>query len=745
MPCEACAAIHFRPLKSHDFRQPQLFHVLHRNRQSFNKSLSEGCHLCLLISSQLDEYESDSDICDTLQAYIVLLRSGNVTNTTRVGDIRSIRVASRLGTAVLDVIQPLPDLYAFLQRGPDARSTNTSPSPQSTGRRPRKRRRLAVKKTTKTSNHDDVQDSSTEVSTGSSTNLRLAQIWLNECRKQHPQCRIDTPVTTKTPLPTRLINVEDINKPFLEEAGPNTKDPYIALSYTWGNNKRSLTLKSNYESYQHCLPVDDMPNTFADVIKVTKALDYKYVWIDAFCVIQDDSHDLERELPKMGDIYRYAEFTIYAEGAQSSQSGLFFNRNPLTYRPCNISITTTTDKGSVSEDLTVATTCNGPDYLKSRGWILQERVLSARRLVFGQQMAWSCIAGEAQETKPVMRSRPPYPKSSVFGTLEKMRLTINATKTIVEAQKKQDRIECFDVWYEMLEEYSNTELTMASDNLRALSGLAPLFHEAVGASYLAGVWKEDIQHGLAWYVCLNDERSVSKLTDGPSWSWASVGKVRIQFRSWRGASGCVVKSGAELRDASCKLFDTANPFGAVGRGLLTMFAPLREAVLQHTSDFATRRIEQCYGGESAGFQGVDTREHPRYPALLLDPATKQPLAEAALDKPWAWLPSHEDPTESPSTSAPERRVWCMLLHVQRFREGFRSALLVLEKSKAEPGMYCRIGLGFLCEDNSAWFGIQDEQGVSLEQWMTMNPNEDEIYSLLVVSWADAFLPERALA
>jgi hypothetical protein len=50
-------------------------------------------------------------------------------------------------------------------------------------------------------------------------------------------------------------------------------------------------------------------------------LGYKYLWIDAFCIIQSDETDKARELVKMDDIYRYALFTIYAKGLSSSKSG----------------------------------------------------------------------------------------------------------------------------------------------------------------------------------------------------------------------------------------------------------------------------------------------------------------------------------------------------------------------------------------------------------------------------------------
>ncbi|KAH7136886.1 heterokaryon incompatibility protein-domain-containing protein, partial [Dactylonectria estremocensis] len=393
-------------------------------------------------------------------------------------------------------------------------------------------------------------------STGSAKNLQLANMWLNQCQDTHSQCKVNHSSASKNPLPTRLINVEQASRPFLEETKAHTKGQYVALSYAWGEGKRVLTLKSNYTAHQKCLPVEGLPQTFADAIKVTRALKYKYIWIDAFCIIQFDQQDLDRELPKMGDIYRYADFTIYSEGAKSSHAGIFFTRDPRLYRPCKIPLAIITDTGVSKGEVTVATTWNGQDYLKSRGWILQERVLSSRCLIFGQQMAWACTMGHAQETRPVLQPKRSLPQSSTAWLRSH-----------------------FDVWYAMLEEYGDKELSFETDNIPALSGLAALFHEAHNTTYLAGLWKEDLHHGLAWYVALNDERPVCDKADGPSWSWASVGKIRIKFRSWRRTSGLLQGTGADVLGVTYDVSGITNPYGLVSEGSIGLNAPLRQAIL----------------------------------------------------------------------------------------------------------------------------------------------------------------------
>ncbi|KAH7125931.1 heterokaryon incompatibility protein-domain-containing protein [Dactylonectria macrodidyma] len=706
MLCRACSEITFPSvITGHPNKR---FHSLHQSHDALADALALGCDLCLLIAGKLDHTESHSDICYLLDAYVVLIcscREPWLGNNPCVEKLSSISVATRRGNIVLQIIEPIPDKYAFLyadppRLGPKLRShTSAKAEPQ------RKRQRRLAQYSQPTSSEDESPQGH-DMSTGSTKNFELAQIWLDQCHDHHSHCKVNQSSATSNPLPTRLINVEQAERPFLEETNARTKGQYVALSYAWGEGKRVLTEKKNYKAHQKCLPLRGLPKTFADAIKVTQALKYKYIWIDAFCIIQYDEKDLGRELPKMGDIYRYADFTIYSEGAESSHTGIFVTRDSRLYRPCKVPLAITTSKGISKGEVTVATTWNGQDYLKSRGWVLQERVLSSRCLIFGQQMAWACTMGHAQETRPVMQLKQPLPQSSTTWVPERMRLSLYAATTVPSGLGDVQRSRShFDIWYTMLEEYGDKELSFEKDNIPALSGLAALFHKAHNTTYLGGLWKEDLHRGLAWYVGLNDERPVCDKETGPSWSWASVGKVRIKFRSWRRTLGLLQGTGADVLGVTYDVSGLINPYGLVEDGSINLSAPLRQAVLEYTSDYAESRLEKCYGGSSPLFDGIDARESPRYPALLLQYDTRQPVAEVALDRPF-----HSTPGAGTLAAASVSRVevWCLLLHVQEARGGSHGTLLVLERDKKDSKAFKRLGLGFLEEKYWPWFGLQSE-------------------------------------
>lgn len=80
-----------------------------------------------------------------------------------------------------------------------------------------------------------------------------------------------------------------------------------------------------------------------------------------------------------------------------------------------------------------------------------------------------------------------------------------------------------------MHEYSATFLTIPTDKLVAISGLAKSFACITGDTYLAGMWRKDLEVDLLWY-----NRHIPHLPRGsrlgsrpiewraPTWSWASI-------------------------------------------------------------------------------------------------------------------------------------------------------------------------------------------------------------------------------
>ncbi|KAI9157911.1 hypothetical protein HJFPF1_05896 [Paramyrothecium foliicola] len=690
MLCSTCDKIAFHPLEGN--RLNTHVHILHKNHGSFHESLASGCDFCSLIGAKLDAFESYQDTCHTLQAYIILLCKYNH------GRLRAINIATRRGCAIFDVIECIPKNLASdvqtLRLG--SKSTLSQPDKfqdENFASLEEKSIKTFVSVT-------DIRDTNT----GSSANLSLARQWLHECRLNHKTCNSNGFTSPNDSLPTRLLDISSRESLILVDTKAASAGPYIALSYCWGHGRRVMTVNANYESHLCGLPSSDLPRTFADAIQVAQNLGYCYIWIDAFCIIQDDADDLNRELPKMGDIYRYADFTIYTAIAASSHTGAFVERNPQAYRPCRLPISIFTDQGDVELDITLATTQNGPDHLEPRGWVLQERILSSRSLMFGQQMAWSCSEASAQETNPVMR--PSREHRRTFDATSFRSLIYRAPLSVLSQNPSLSAP--FHSWYALVENYSDKLLTQSSDNLKAISGLAALFQQAYGITYMAGLWKEHLHAGLAWYVALNDRRPVTRDDIAPSWSWASVGKVRVAYRNWRGVKEAPnLQICAEILDTDCEPVDLANPYGSLKKGTITMRVHLFEACLYSSEAYAKSRTELSYGSSIsrklvAGLEVADETEKPRHPAVLVDNNTTQIIAEAALDLPEANPLRRSDLGQLGDATM---RVWCAPLHIQHVRHDSFATILVLEA--AGDKSYKRIGLGFAKLGSSRLEGFTD--------------------------------------
>lgn len=88
-------------------------------------------------------------------------------------------------------------------------------------------------------------------------------------------------------------------------------------------------------------------------------------------------------------------------------------------------------------------------------------------------------------------------------------------------------------WPKMVEAYSRTGLTVPSDKLVALSGVASVFSQALDEEYLAGLWRRNLGIQILWQVgAVSDgvRTRRSLIYRAPPWSWASVdGPVLLPY------------------------------------------------------------------------------------------------------------------------------------------------------------------------------------------------------------------------
>ncbi|KAH6887106.1 heterokaryon incompatibility protein-domain-containing protein [Thelonectria olida] len=482
-----------------------------------------------------------------------------------------VDMSSKVGNVYIDVIGPVPERYRIDLTWPypkevvRERSSSTSHSQSTVDGDPL---------------HTCVYHSmvSSDDSTGSAANFDLAKQWLADCIANHPTCKVEPQEMGGSTLPARLINVQDPHAPYLQVMSQKDLSvQYCALSYRWGDGKRFTTTRANYSAFQTLIPPKEMPKTFQDAIYASHILELQYVWIDALCIIQDDANDVAKEIAGMGGVYRNALLTLTAEGAASSSHGLFSKRDPRRTRPCVLPMSASAEDATVSGEVTVTASPRGRDYLSSRGWVLQEAVLSSRSLAFGtSSISWACTSSIATESRP--NPRPMRSVTSGDGPeIPRLRLWLYNRDLMVDKASERDywhRLNQYDAWYRIVEDFTARSLTVHTDSLPALAGLAQVFSESHQTHYTAGLWKEDLQIGLGWYLAAdNTGRSQTSTPSQPTWSWVSVGQNMVLFRDWQANSVQITKAGAHVLDVSCGPVHPLIPFGEVKCGKLALRAP----------------------------------------------------------------------------------------------------------------------------------------------------------------------------
>jgi hypothetical protein len=115
---------------------------------------------------------------------------------------------------------------------------------------------------------------------------------------------------------------------------PATVDQrYMALSYVWGAEFGGLKLlKTNCDA----LLCDgslrgsnvNLSRTIRDAMRLVSSLGYRYLWVDALCILQDDAIDKANNISRMGTVYERAACTIIAATGTDSDAGLPGFRQP---------------------------------------------------------------------------------------------------------------------------------------------------------------------------------------------------------------------------------------------------------------------------------------------------------------------------------------------------------------------------------------------------------------------------------
>ncbi|KAK0746970.1 heterokaryon incompatibility protein-domain-containing protein [Schizothecium vesticola] len=224
-------------------------------------------------------------------------------------------------------------------------------------------------------------------------NRKQVLSWLKTCKRHRSRCNPKAPDVKGM----RLIDCKSEHLTIRDyEPGNN----YVALSYVWGQSgsagpTKAAVPRGTTKRTVLKLP-EDIPLTIRDAIEVTKALRYRYLWIDKYCIDQDNQEEQRAQFSRMGDIYAGSQLAIFALG-DDSNAGL----------PGVSSTPRLGQEESRSGPFRFISTMPDPhESIKrakwsTRAWTYQEGLFSTRRLFFtNHQIYFECNAmNEAESFK----------------------------------------------------------------------------------------------------------------------------------------------------------------------------------------------------------------------------------------------------------------------------------------------------------------------------------------------------------
>ena len=416
--------------------------------------------------------------------------------------------------------------------------------------------------------------------------IEVAKFWLEECRTSHENCYV--PMTDF--FPSRILDVGTHSDSIhLQSTFLGFSSPYVTLSHCWGEGGEILkTTKQTLERMASGIEMSSLPATFAAAVRLTKALGFKYLWIDSLCIIQDSQEDWMTECSQMGEIYTHSSLTISA--VSSGQYSPKTEPGVLHYEPvfsksrnlCYSCSNGYTGFESLSEDTATTMLLDSPWW--QRAWTLQERVLSPRILHFSStSIAWEC-SGSCTTLDTVSRIgkalRLPFVQKNTF----------SGPNVDLSALPAQMHNEYMTLWKDIVREYSKRKLSYAQDKLPALAGIASKIAERSGKTYFAGLWAEHLlPTGLLW----SREFATIPLTRpqyrAPSWSWASIDSPVAWSKSLPEGD---VGLEAEIIRCQISLSSNISPFGAVSGGYIEIKGPLKRVTVTRVGS------EQLLKGQS---------------------------------------------------------------------------------------------------------------------------------------------------
>ncbi|KAH7078666.1 heterokaryon incompatibility protein-domain-containing protein [Paraphoma chrysanthemicola] len=374
-------------------------------------------------------------------------------------------------------------------------------------------------------------------------NMEQIESWLQGCLCSHNTCRSwCSSIGSGRKLPTRVLELVPWGVKLQCNIGDVADFNYVTLSHIWGNDtsQQLRLVKSRFDEFIRSIPTYELPAIFREAVRITRAIGYKYLWIDSLGIIQDSESDWFNEASNMAAVYNNAVCCIAFLFPPSAG----FDRtrvDPRTRSPCIMRKATKYAFGlSVhpKSTLMASTMWVQPEGWpwSSRAWTYQEYLLSPRTIFYGHEdLMWECAECFKDELLDDSSLHSMRPESSVGKALL---APLMPTMTVRQPNGLVPQAPPWlNSWWALVKRYKSRSLSQLDDSTIAFSAVAEAFQSITGETYLAGAWMESLPYCLLWKRCADGHQDPFDDEDkrerfgveaqllsslAPSWSWFAL-------------------------------------------------------------------------------------------------------------------------------------------------------------------------------------------------------------------------------
>ncbi|KAH6654963.1 heterokaryon incompatibility protein-domain-containing protein [Truncatella angustata] len=344
-----------------------------------------------------------------------------------------------------------------------------------------------------------------------------------------------------------VVKASDIEKPNLK---------WIALSYVW---RLADQHKVDRQHAQNLTNDKQIPKVVVQAMKVTQDLGYRYLWVDKYCIEQDNHVDTALQISNMDKVYSGAELTIVAASSNGLLPGVddveSFHREIVVFPQHDVAILET---GPSAYDL-INKSC-----WAWRGWTYQEKAMSRQILYFTDthtllsngRSSWTDIL-PISAPNLCIKSRLPNSFISIHQSLAEVQ-DGRATSYEYFSDRLVSQGPIMSLYLRSVELYSSRMLSEVQDTIRAFRGVSNLLEMSTyaiksiqGIPYTSipeqGALNDTYDNqkfsftiNLCWYPNTSSEDrqndngwQLVQPPEFPSWTWAGWKGSNINFYGTR--------------------------------------------------------------------------------------------------------------------------------------------------------------------------------------------------------------------